>query len=157
MLGISLQPDHSKMPVFLILPNPNNHSTIMMFPDVSLWTGELGAACGAIWWAACWIFPWFLWSVTGWCGRWWSRRCWCPCRSPPRISCWWGRSPEPWLLLCTLQGSVIASNRHPPLKNTHTHIHAFHFTPGVLCVQFKLTSLNFWNTIILWNLMWLID
>lgn len=111
----------------------------MMFPDVSLWTGDLGAACGAIWWAACWIFPWFLWSVTGWCGLWWSRTCWCPSRSPPRISCWWGRSPEPLLLLCTLQGSVSASNHHPPLKNKH--IHTFmHFISHLKCYVFNLSS-----------------
>ena len=115
----------------------NTYSTITMFPDVSLWTGELGAACGAIWWAACWIFPWFLWSVTGWCGRWWSRTCWCSSRNPLRISCWWGRSPEPWLLLYTLQGSVSASNHHLPLKNTHTHTF-MHFISHLECYVFNL-------------------
>lgn len=81
--------------------------------------------------------------MTGWYGWWWSRTCWCPSRSPPRISCWWGHNPEPWLLLCTLQGSVSASNHHPSLKNTHTHTFMHFISFGVLRVQFKLTRLNF--------------
>lgn len=95
-----------------------------MFPDVSLWTCEPGAAWGAIWWPACCIFPLFLWFVTGCCDQWWSRTWWRPSRSPPRTSYWWGRSPQPWLLLCTLRGSASASNRHQQLK-THTHTHFF--------------------------------
>lgn len=131
----------------------DSSSTITTFPGVSPWTEQLGAVCccGAIWWAACWISPWSPWSGTGWCDLWWSRTCWCPSRSPPRISCWWGRSPELWLLLCTLQGSVSASNHRPPLKNKHTHIHAFHFTLGVLHVQFNAQWFDLWNTKIVWN------
>ena len=108
-----------------------------MFPDVSLWTCELGAAWRAIWWAACWIFPLSLWCATGWCVQWRSRTWWRPSRSPPRTSCWRSCSPRPWPLPCTPRGSAGASNRHQQLE---THTKQTFLCRGVACLPVKIVT-----------------